>query len=249
MISRYIQEGNRLELESIKKSVNEYGEIVRKTYRSQLYEIMTEDRIKIAMPVEEQKIILLPVDGEYSLCFYTRSGLYQCIARVAERYKSNNMFVLVMELETDLQRYQRREYYRLNTILDMKCRKLDDGNASATSTSTSTTATDEHVEFMDTDLTFDNGTMVNISGGGARFISSVQYPVGSLIMFVFSLFVNGTMTEYKLIGRILKSGPMENKEGSYENRIQFVNIDNDDRESIIRYIFEEERKQRHRERG
>lgn len=243
MISRYIQEGNRLELESTKKSVNEFGEVVRKTYKSQLYEIMTEDRIKIAMPVEEQKIILLPVDGEYSLCFYTRSGLYQCIARVAERYKSNNMFVLVMELETDLQRYQRREYYRLNTILDMKCRKLDEGNPSAATT------TDEHVEFMDTDLTFDNGTMVDISGGGARFISPAQYPVGSLIRFVFSLFVNGTMTEYKLIGRILKSGPMENKEGSYENRIQFVNIDNEDRESIIRYIFEEERKQRHRERG
>lgn len=241
MISKYIQIGNKLELESVKKSVNEFGEIVRKTYKSELYEIISEDQVKIAMPMEQTKVVLLPIDGEYSLCFYTRNGLYQCLARVVERYKSNNLFVLVMELETDLQRYQRREYYRLNTILDMKCKKLDEGyNANGET---------EHVEFMDTDLTFDNGTMVDISGGGARFISKVQYPEGSLIRFVFSLFVNGNVTEYRLLGRVLKSSLLENKDDSYENRIQFVNMGNEDRESIIRYIFEEERKQRHRERG
>ena len=97
--------------------------------------------------------------------------------------------------------------------------------------------------------TFDNGTMVDISGGGARFISKVQYEKGSLIQFVFSLFVNGSITEYKLIGKVLKSERIENREGSFENRIQFVNMQTDDRESIIRYIFEEERKKRHRERG
>ena len=107
----------------------------------------------------------------------------------------------------------------------------------------------EQVEFLGTDLTFDNGTMVDISGGGARFISRVQYTEGSLIRFVFSLFVNGQVTEYNLVGKVLKSNPMENREDSYENRIQFVNMVNDDRESIIKYIFEEERKMRHRERG
>lgn len=243
MISKYIQVGNKLELESVKRSKNEYGEIVRKKYISELYEIVSEDRIKIAMPMEHMKIVLLPVDGEYSLCFYTKSGLYQCLARVAERYRSNNMFVLVMELETGLQRYQRREYYRLNTVIDMKSRRLDVENEMNTEADNT-----EHVEFMDTDLTFDNGTMVDISGGGARFISSVQYPKESLIRFVFSLFVNGSVTEYRLIGRVLKSDEMDNREGSFENRIQFVNIVNEDRESIIKYIFEEERKHRQRER-
>lgn len=241
MISKYIQIGNKIELESVKKSVNEFGEVVRKTYRSELYEIVSEDRVKIAMPMEQMKVILLPVDAEYSMCFYTKNGLYQCISRVIERYKSNSLFVLEMELETDLQRYQRREYYRLNTVLDMKCKKLDDGDGSGNIDM-------EKVEFMDTDLTFDDGTMVDISGGGARFISKVQYPKGSLIRFVFSLFVNGNITEYKLLGRVLKSEKLENRD-DYENRIQFVNMVNEDRESIIKYIFEEERKKRHRERG
>ncbi|MCR5687682.1 MAG: flagellar brake protein [Lachnospiraceae bacterium] len=240
MISKYVQIGNKIEIESIKKTTGELGEITRKTYRSELYDIESEDIIKIAMPMEQSKIVLLPVDAEYSLCFYTPNGLYQCLARVVERYKSNNLFVLSMELETELQKYQRREYYRLSTVLDMKSKAIDE-NTGLSGT--------EQVQFLDTDLTFDNGTMVDISGGGARFISKVQYTEGSLIRFVFSLFVNGSITEYKLVGKVLRSAPMENREDSYENRIQFVNIVNDDRESIIKYIFEEERKKRHRERG
>ncbi|MCR5832297.1 MAG: flagellar brake protein [Lachnospiraceae bacterium] len=241
MISKFVQVGNKIEIESIKKTTDELGEITRKTYRSELYDIESEDIIKIAMPMEQSKIVLLPVDAEYSLCFYTSGGLYQCLARVIERFKSNNLFVLKMELETDLQKYQRREYYRLNTVLDMKSKAIDPAETAQTGIS--------HVHFIDTDLTFDNGTMVDISGGGARFISKVQYTEGSLIRFVFSLFVNGQVTEYKLTGKVLKSSPMENREDSFENRIQFVNIVNDDRESIIKYIFEEERKKRHRERG
>ena len=240
MISKYIHVGDKLELTSVRKSVNEYGEIVRKTYKSELYEIESEDTIKIAMPMEQTKLVLLPVDGEYSLCFYTPNGLYQCLARVAERYKSNKLYVLEMELETDLQRYQRREYYRLNTILDMKCKVLTEGEVNNLT---------EQVEIFDTDITFDNGIMVDISGGGARFISSVQYQEHSLIRFVFSLFVNGSMTEYRLIGRILKSQPIVNKENQFENRIKFENMVTEERESIIKYIFEEERKLRHRERS
>ena len=240
MISKYIKVGNKIEIESVTKSKDEYGEVVRKTYRSELYDIESEDIIKIAMPMEQSKIVLLPVDAEYSLCFYTPNGLYQCLARVVERYKSNNLFVLSMELETDLQKYQRREYYRLNKVMDMKSKAIDP-NEKASGL--------EQVQFLDTDLTFDNGTMVDISGGGARFISRVQYAENSLIRFVFSLFVNGRVTEYKLVGKVLKSSPMENREDYYENRIQFVNMLNDDRESIIKYIFEEDRKQRHRERG
>lgn len=239
MISKYLQVGNKLEIEAITPGTGEHGEIARKTYRSEIYDIDSEDQIKIAMPMEQTKVILLPVDGEYSLCFYTANGLYQCVARVVERFKSNALFVLVMELETDLQKYQRREFYRLNCVLDMKCKRLNEDEF---------VNSREQVQFLDTDLTFDNGTMVDISGGGARFVSSVSYPEGALIRFTFSLFVNGQMTEYKLIGKVLRNVPVENRENTFEHRVQFVNMLNDDRESIIRYIFEEERKLRRRER-
>lgn len=241
MISKYLKIGEKLEIEEIPNESSENGiDAGRKTYRSELYDIVSEDQIKIAMPMEQMKVILLPVDNEYSLCFYTANGLYQCIGRVIERYKTDNLFVLVMELITDLQKYQRREYFRLSCVLEMKCKQIDEKEF---------TNGREEVQFMDTDLTFDNGVMVDISGGGARFISAVQYPKGSLIRFIFSLFVNGNMNEYKLVGKVLKTQELEKKPGSFEHRVQFINMMYDDRESIIQYVFAEDRKMRHRERG
>lgn len=240
MLSKFVNVGDKLELETIEGLNDEGVSQERKNYRSVLYDIVSEDQVKIAMPMEQGKVILLPVDGEYNLCFYTKSGLYQCLARVIDRYKTDNLFILLMELTTDIMRYQRREYYRLNCVLDMKCREITDGDVSSLS---------ERVRFLDTDITFNDGIMVDISGGGARFISRTRYAKNSSIMFVFSLYVNGKLTEYKSVGKVLLSERLENRDDEYEHRIQFVNIMNDDRESIIKYIFEEERKIRRREKG
>lgn len=241
MISKYVSIGDKLDLETIEGLMDPEmnPNLGKKTYKSQIYDIVSEDQIKIAMPMEQGKVILLPVDGEYNVCFYTQTGLYQCLGRIIDRYKSDNVFVLVVELTTDLRKYQRREYYRLNCVLDMKSREVTEGDVGMFS---------ERVRFVDTDITFNNGIVVDISGGGARFISKVRYPQGTNILFVFSLYVSGALNEYKLIGKVLLSEELENRDGEYEHRIQFVNIMNDDRESIIRYIFEEERRNRHRQR-
>ena len=238
LLEKYIKEGDKLDIETIERPGKE---IEKRQYRSMVYDIVSEDQIKIAMPIEQGKVILLPVDGEYNLCFYTKSGLYQCLSRVIERSKVDNVFVLLMELTTDLSKYQRREYYRLNTVLEMKATKVAD--------EVDETQLTEEVEIIDTDITFDNGVMVDISGGGARFISRTQYPVGSEVLFKFSLFVSGKMNEYTLHGRVLFSQAMKNNPGAFEHRMQFIHIMKDDRESIIRYIFEEERKIRRREKG
>ncbi|MFT3984918.1 MAG: flagellar brake protein [Lachnospiraceae bacterium] len=240
MLSKYVSIGAKLELETVERLGNRENSAERRTYRSQLYDIVSEDQIKIAMPIEQGKVILLPVDGEYNICFYTPTGLFQCLGRVIDRYKSDKLFVLLMELTTDIRRYQRREYYRLNCVLDMKSREVTEQDVKSFN---------EQVTFVDTDLTFDDGIMVDISGGGARFISKVRYEKNMTILFVFTLYVNGQLTEYKLFGKVLLSERLENRNNEFEHRIQFLNMMNDDRESIIRYIFEEERKIRHREKG
>ena len=61
--------------------------------------------------------------------------------------------------------------------------------------------------------------------------------------------MNGKTKEYNLVGKILKLRELDNRPGEYEHRIQYVNIDMDVREEIIKYIFEEERKYRRREKA
>ncbi|MCR5788303.1 MAG: flagellar brake protein [Lachnospiraceae bacterium] len=237
MLSKYVKVGDKLDIETVVRPGRESD---KRQFRSVVYDIISEDELKIAMPLDHGKMILLPIDKEFNICFYTKSGLYQCLARVVDRMKADNVYSLLMELTTDLSKYQRREYYRLNCVLDMKASKIaddaDDPNL-------------EKVELIDTDITFDNGIMVDISGGGARFISRTQYPKGSEVLFKFTLFVSGKLNEYTLHGRVLFSQEIKTNPGAFEHRLQFVHIMKDDRESIIRYIFEEERKIRRKEKG
>ena len=91
--------------------------------------------------------------------------------------------------------------------------------------------------------------IVDISGGGAKFISDRQFERESKILFVFSLNLNGKQTEFSVIGKIILSDQIEGRNGEYKNHVQFVNIKDRDREGIIRYIFEEERKIRRKASG
>ena len=90
------------------------------------------------------------------------------------------------------------------------------------------------VEIIDTDVTMMDGTIVDISGGGVRFISSSKFNVEDRIPNSFSLKDGSRVIPYLLVGRILKSEPLDKKPGEYENRVQFTTIDTESRENIIK---------------
>ncbi|MBQ7584146.1 MAG: flagellar brake protein [Lachnospiraceae bacterium] len=246
MLTDHVIPGDKVDLTEVKSEqrITRAGVIERKTYSTRVYDILSEDEIKVNMPFVDGHIVLLEVGDDYDLCFYSGKGLYQCYGRITDRYKSNNMYVLTMELTSPLRKFQRREYYRLNCILNMKCREVGDKELKELEE-----IGGNDVRFINTDLTLEDGVIVDISGGGAKFISDRQFEKESKILFVFSLNLNGRFTEYSVIGKIIISEPIEGRSGEFKNHVQFVNIKDRDREGIIRYIFEEERKIRRKASG
>ncbi|MBR1875939.1 MAG: flagellar brake protein [Lachnospiraceae bacterium] len=243
MLTDYVVPGDKLELTDLRSEEKAaMGDGEKKVYSSRIYDIPSEDEIHVNMPMDGTKLILLPVDKELDLCFYTGTGLYQCYARVKDRFRANNVFILCLELTSPLKKFQRREYYRLNCILNMKCRPINDEEYEKVTEFNS-------VQILNTDLTLQDGTIVDISGGGARFISNEKFEKDAKILFKFALPTARKDTEYEVVGRVILSDEIEGRKGSFQNHIQFMNMDVDQRESIIRYIFEEERRKRKRERG
>lgn len=239
MLSKYVAPGDKIDIMAVK--VEQLEETTdERVYKTVVYDVVSDDEIKITMPMEKGKLILLPVEGEYDLTFYSMGNLYQCYAKVIERYKANSVFVLSMQLTSNLRKFQRREYYRLNCILDMKCMSIDSSDQENPY---------EKVEFMETDFMMQDGIIVDISGGGARFISTVQFEKETYILFKFNLKISKENIPYQIKGKIINSEEIEQRLGEFENRVQFANLNNDDREGIIKFIFEEERKIRRREKG
>ena len=231
ILSKYIAPGSRIELQKTKRYRND--EEKNKVYVSQVVDILSDDRIEISMPMEKTKLILLPVDVEYDLYIFTPNGLYQCYARVVDRYKNNNRFSLLVELTSNLRKYQRREYYRFSCALEMNSRPLQEEEVQAI---------EKNSVILTPELPLQRSVIVDISGGGLRFVAEYAYEVGSLVLCRYFLWIDGENKEYNLCGKVLSVKEVDNRPGFFEHRVQYVNMDKDNREEIIRYIFNEERK-------
>ncbi|MBQ0042236.1 MAG: flagellar brake protein [Lachnospiraceae bacterium] len=233
MLSTYVAPGMKLELVSINNSLKDNVSV--KKYNSSVYEILSDEQLEVTMPMEQTKLILLSVDERYEVFFYTKKGLFQCTCRISDRYKRDNVYILVLDLMTNLRKFQRREYFRFSCAIDMTSRPLEAYEVAEYERSGNVTLAE---------LPMKQSVIVDISGGGIRFIAAQKYNADSLILICFRLGVNGIQKEYNLIGKLLRVSELENKPGVYEHRLQYDNLKAEDREEIIRYIFEEERKKR-----
>lgn len=241
MLDNIIKPGQKVDLKVVKRVKGNDEDQKAKVYSSKIYDVISEDTLELLMPMEQTKLILLPVDAEYEVFFYTENGLYECTVRITDRYKSNNIYLVLVELETNLRKYQRRDFYRYSCAIDMDTRGL----------------TREEIDAFENRLPYQappglptaKSVIVDISGGGLRFVSKSRYEKDSYVLCKYELFIHGGVKMYELVCKVLSERELTNRTGEYEHRVQFVNMDGDSREEIIQYIFEEERKNRRKERG
>jgi c-di-GMP-binding flagellar brake protein YcgR len=80
------------------------------------------------------------------------------------------------------------------------------------------------------------------------FQSKERLPQDALLLLFVVLNMNGKSRQFVLQAMILKSERILSESDTYEHRAKFMNLAKEDREYIIQFIFEEERKQRQQER-
>lgn len=235
LLSKYVKPGNRMDIRAVRGSKSADGQEA-KIYQSQIYDIISEDRIEVVMPMEKTKYVLLPIGREYDVFFYTDNAIYQCRVKIADREKRNNTYLLIMDILSNLRKDQRREFYRFSCALEMNTRELQNEEIEMLNEKMA----DEEV--MMPMLPLKRSIIVDISGGGLRFVSDHSYDEGSTLMCRYQLDTENGIRVYENLGRVLSVREIENKPGVYEHRVKYVNIDNEAREDIIKFIFEEERK-------
>lgn len=240
MIEKFISPGDKLELKSTVSVVLPDGTEGVKTYRTSVYDILDDGRLELVMPMEQTKLILLPVDGEYDVCFFSHGGMYRADVRIVDRQKINGTYILVVEMISNLHKYQRREYYRFNCVVEMKAREMTRREVDAFA---------KGLTYLVSEKDMARGVIVDISGGGTRFVSRQKFHEDSIILMCFKLSIMESERPFLLAAKVIHSGEIENRAGEYENRVKFEFIDTTTREEIIKYIFDEERKNRKNGKG
>lgn len=243
MLSKILSLGDRLEIEKVvseekKKQLIAENSVFARTLTSQIYDIIDETQLHIAMPMVEGRVIPLPVNAVFDVCFFCTGGLYKSRFVVLDRFKENGLYVLTVELVTELRKYQRRQYYRLECAMDIEYLVVENDIIR------SLTDNEELVRQMLDEHELKKGIVIDISGGGIRFASHDKLDSDSVVLVKINIAISNGKSVYGVLGKVLNSSKMINNELMYEQRIEFSDIQNADREIIIRYIFETERRMR-----
>lgn len=240
MGNKLVSEGDKIDFSEVLSATQKNDGVKANIYVSQVFECHDDFHFRVAMPIKQGRVVPLSKGKLYDAFFYTSNGMYKATAVILDRFKNGNIYSMEIELQTELQKYQRRQYYRLETNIPVYY----------------TLITDEEYGYIISERKlperlhdagiFSTGSTLDISGGGMRFSGTTRIKRGHRVMVMFEISVDGKQLKYRLPSTAIISEEMANNSGKYEHRVEFDSMSEQYREMLIRYIFEEERRIRKR---
>lgn len=243
-VSEIIQVGDKIEIrvaQEVDLALKNHEAV--HMYRSQVLDMKENGDLQIAMPTEGGKLALLSLGLRYEFLFFSRGGVYRAAGQIRERYKKDNIYMLDIELKSDLEKFQRREYFRYPCILEFLYYKIPKEAVEVE------TLQDIYDMIRDDYLAGNTtlGKIMDLSGGGLRFRTEEKLEVGADLLLELHLKNERIDKRYNLVAEVISCRKMENgRDMRFEARAKFLIKDERIREEIIHYIFEEERKTRQR---
>ena len=232
MADKLISVGNKIEINIIKdRNVRKDEEKV--TYVSQILDF-DGGQISAALPMREGHLITLEVNSNLECYFYTASGIYKAHAHITSRYKKENLYMMNLELKDELKKFQRRQFFRLPCNIITTLRTL--------SVSEVLDYSMKHEVKDNTDAQVVQGVIVDISGGGTRVFSKSRYKSGDYVYMNFPLEMNIGIKNVSVLAKVISSSELAGRRDYCDNRLQFKEIPGSLRDSIVKYIFEQQRK-------
>lgn len=229
--------GNKIDMEILINGEAESDSRKRRVLFSRLMDIPGDNILRIAMPIYEKRLVPLSVGDQYLMYIYADKSIYEGRFVVLNRLKEGNIFLADMEAQDTLKKVQRREYYRYDCRLPLNYRIVSEDEVF-------NLKQEEQQEEE-----WKKGVIVDISGGGVKVVSEYREESNSYIQLRFSLLFDNGRQDFSLYGNIIASVTNQERPSLYEQRISFEQISDQEREQIIRYIFDEERKRIAKERG
>lgn len=191
---------------------------------SMVQDIVGQDEIIITAPMLQGNQMILSIGQKVEIIFFREKGQFIFEAEVIDRFKKENINLLKLNVVSSIKRIQRRNYYRLKITLPIYIRSLTDGSE----------------ENQNSEKWFKAYTL-DISGGGVKISIDRSLEKGSLLECKLKINDEDLVLKGKVVRcQLAETDPIIR----YEIGMSFVDITEYQRDLIIRFIFEEQRKLR-----
>lgn len=210
------------------------------TLSAYVYEVTDDTQLILSNPIHEGVLYPLKKSYTYYFRFYLEnSGMYLFKGRLSERTKYDNLPSVVIKLESDIKRVQRRKFYRINFVSSghfLIDKKLSDAELAAEK-SRMLKKYKKETDFILEEIVTEKRAFntLDLSGGGLRVHTNSEYTIGDFVTGEIQL--NNSWVKFK--GEVIRS---EKKESNrYEVGIKFIDLDSITQSKIVAYVFEVER--------
>lgn len=193
-------------------------------YYSMLQDIIDENDIIITIPMSNKTQATLILGQEVEITFFRDEAKFIFRARVIEHLKNENVDLLKLNRISPITRIQRRNYYRLKITLPIFIRLLN------------------YYSNQDPNLEgWLKAYTLNLSGGGVKISFDRNLEEESLLECKLKINDEDLILKGKVVRcQLVEKDPIIR----YEIGIAFIDITEYQRDLIIRFIFEEQRKLR-----
>lgn len=203
-----LKSGDKIEI-----ILNKDGEDVE--FLSKVEEINDNDTFAVSRPISKDGYIHLPLGQAVRVIFFRENGIYYFNSEAVEVIKNNATFSVMMRILSGIHKLQRRNYYRLRTLVPVKV----------------------SCEIDDEDINMECNT-ADISGGGMKILSLKRFD-RNIILKVF-IKIPGIESQ-QILGKVVRCLPSERNTAIFEIGIEFIDINLKTRQSLLKYIFRKQR--------
>jgi c-di-GMP-binding flagellar brake protein YcgR len=147
-----------------------------------------------------------------------------------------------------MKRSQRREYYRLECLFDVRFRLVSEYEKILRARMLKHDFAEEEAyndasdELAAMRSQWEEGLASDISGGGMCLHGRVSYDPDDELELELLLPMDNKIVHTEVMLRVVRCADKEENRFRYEIRGEFIDLDNSKRELIVRYVFQEQRK-------
>ncbi len=209
-----IQIGMRVEL-----TVFEDNQKIGTLFICSIEDILDNNRIVITAPIYEHNVFPVRVGAYVEAYIIIGNYIYKIIGEVSNRMITNDIPLLVVTITEKIVKASRRQYFRC------KC-------------SIPVFFVEENQDLYDNSIQVHSVTK-DLSGGGFSAVIDNKLPSNSIIKGILTI---GDNIEVLFVGQVIKCIPYSLNGNQVLMRVSFKDISFKDREKIVAYVFNQQRK-------
>lgn len=184
-------------------------------FLSKVEEICSNDTFVTSRPISNDGYSFLPLNKSVKVEFFRENGLYCFNSEAVEVIKNRATFSVMMKILSGVHKLQRRNFYRLQAFVQLKINCKTDNKVINMKCNTA-----------------------DISGGGVKALFFRRIDKGTIIKMFIKI---PGIEDQQILGKVVRCLPSMKDVSIFEIGIEFVDINSQTRQTILKYIIKKER--------